>query len=173
MTDKKENILKAALHLFAQQGYAATSTARVAKEAAVSEGLIFRHFENKEGLLKAILALGKTETDHLFAAVLQREEPREVLRGILEIPFQLEEEQYPFWKLLYSLKWQTGNYDSGMSDPIREALIKVFTEMNYANPKAETEIVLMLIDGIATALLLHKPENTYEIAGALLQKYNL
>ena len=44
MTEKQENILKAALQLFAKEGFYATSTSKVAKLAGVSEGLIFRHF---------------------------------------------------------------------------------------------------------------------------------
>ncbi|MFT5243346.1 MAG: AcrR family transcriptional regulator, partial [Psychroserpens sp.] len=43
MTDKKEQILKSALELFANEGVNATSTNKIAKYAAVSEGLIFRH----------------------------------------------------------------------------------------------------------------------------------
>ena len=59
MTDKQLNILKIALQLFANEGFHATSTSRIAKEAGVSEGLIFRHFINKEGLLRAILKQGE------------------------------------------------------------------------------------------------------------------
>lgn len=173
MTDKKENILKAALHLFAKGGYAATSTAKVAKEAGVSEGLIFRHFENKEGLLRAILALGTVETNHLFENVLNRQNPKQVIRGILEIPFQLDEAHYPFWKLLYALKWQTELYDLTMTESIKAALTKAFTELNYDNPAAEAELVLIIIDGIATGLLLHKPEQTEAILTSLLKKYEL
>ena len=44
---KKEQILNAALELFANDGFTATSTSKVAKRAGVSEGLIFRHFGNK------------------------------------------------------------------------------------------------------------------------------
>ena len=46
MTDKKENILKSALELFANEGVNATSTNRIAIKANVSEGLIFKHFKN-------------------------------------------------------------------------------------------------------------------------------
>ncbi len=37
MTEKQERILKAALELFAQEGFKATSTNKVAKRAGVSE----------------------------------------------------------------------------------------------------------------------------------------
>ena len=55
---KKENILTAALDLFAKQGVAASSTRAIAQEAGVSEGLIFRHFVNKEALLTEVLKKG-------------------------------------------------------------------------------------------------------------------
>ena len=45
MTEKQESILQAALKLFATEGYASTSTNKVAKVAGVSEGLIFHHFK--------------------------------------------------------------------------------------------------------------------------------
>ena len=51
MTEKQENILNTALELFAKDGYDATSTSKIAKCAGVSEGLIFRHYGSKDGLL--------------------------------------------------------------------------------------------------------------------------
>jgi len=47
MTEKQERILETALSLFAKDGFSATSTSKVARDAGVSEGLMFRHFENK------------------------------------------------------------------------------------------------------------------------------
>ena len=46
----KENILHTALRLFAEQGYDRTPTSQIAREAGVSEGLIFRHYGSKAGL---------------------------------------------------------------------------------------------------------------------------
>ena len=50
----REQIISAALELFAERGFAATSTRRVAEAAGVSEGLIFHHFPNKQALLVAV-----------------------------------------------------------------------------------------------------------------------
>ena len=47
MTEKELNIIDSAINLFAQTGYDGTSTSIIAKEAGVSEGLIFKHFKNK------------------------------------------------------------------------------------------------------------------------------
>lgn len=52
---RKEDILKAAMELFARDGYSATSTAAIARAAGVAEGLLFHHFQNKAGVLVAML----------------------------------------------------------------------------------------------------------------------
>ncbi|MBS9337270.1 TetR/AcrR family transcriptional regulator [Fructobacillus parabroussonetiae] len=57
MTPAQVKVLGAAIQLFANQGYASTSTASVAKEAGVSQAVIFKYFSNKEGLLEQILAI--------------------------------------------------------------------------------------------------------------------
>ncbi|MEV6137047.1 helix-turn-helix domain-containing protein [Nocardia sp. NPDC051990] len=46
-------LTRAALELFAEQGYDATATAQIAERAGVSEMTLFRHFPTKEALLLA------------------------------------------------------------------------------------------------------------------------
>jgi len=56
MTDKQARIIEAAVQMFAEKGYAATSTSEIAKRAGVAEGTIFRHYRTKKELLMAIAA---------------------------------------------------------------------------------------------------------------------
>jgi AcrR family transcriptional regulator len=53
---KRARAIEAARRLFAERGYAATTTADVARHAGVSEGILFHHFGSKEGLLAAVAA---------------------------------------------------------------------------------------------------------------------
>lgn len=53
-SDTADKILDAAAALFAERGYAATTTRLVAERAGVNEVTIFRRFENKAGVLKAL-----------------------------------------------------------------------------------------------------------------------
>lgn len=53
----ENRILKAALKLFSEKGFAATTTSEVAKEAEVAEGTIFRYFPRKTDLMKAVVIL--------------------------------------------------------------------------------------------------------------------
>ena len=52
---RREQILKTALRLFAAQGFDATSTRQIAREAGIAEGLIFHYFPTKASLLAALL----------------------------------------------------------------------------------------------------------------------
>ena len=52
--DRREQIIEAALRVFAKKGYARASNKDIAREAAITPGLIYHYFESKDALLKAI-----------------------------------------------------------------------------------------------------------------------
>jgi AcrR family transcriptional regulator len=56
MTDKQIKIVQAASEIFAQKGFAASSTSEIAQRAGVAEGTIFRHYKTKKDLLFSIVA---------------------------------------------------------------------------------------------------------------------
>src|SRR5262249_26721596 len=53
--DRRQEILTAAMELFARKGFRGTTTRDLATHAEVNEAIIFRHFKNKEELYSAIL----------------------------------------------------------------------------------------------------------------------
>ena len=53
--DRREQIVLAATRAFAQGGFAATSLDTVAAEAGVSRVIVYRHFESKADLYRAVL----------------------------------------------------------------------------------------------------------------------
>jgi AcrR family transcriptional regulator len=54
-TDRREQILAAATRAFARTGFTATSLDDVATEAGVSRAILYRHFNSKNDLYRAIL----------------------------------------------------------------------------------------------------------------------
>ncbi len=58
--DKRQAILAAATAIFAAQGLAA-ATAKIARQARVSEGTLFNYFSNKDELLNALYLVLKAE----------------------------------------------------------------------------------------------------------------
>lgn len=51
----KKKVILAALDLFSNRGFHATTTAAIAKRAGVSEGTIYKYFRSKEDLLSSLL----------------------------------------------------------------------------------------------------------------------
>lgn len=174
MTEKQKKILTIALAQFATVGFYATSTNKIARLAGVSEGLIFRHFTNKDGLLKAILAQGEEEINTLFAPLFTCEDPKELLRSLLAIPFRVSPEQYNYWRLLYTLKWQERAYNEISLESVMELAREAFAKLGYADPAAEVVVLEMILDGAATVILLSENElKKEETLNALKAKYNL
>ncbi|HZA40914.1 MAG TPA: TetR/AcrR family transcriptional regulator [Actinomycetota bacterium] len=63
--DRREDILRASLHLFAEKGFHGTSMRDIAREADITEGLIYHYFASKRDLFRAIIE------DHSFLPLLR------------------------------------------------------------------------------------------------------
>jgi AcrR family transcriptional regulator len=63
--DRREEILQASLHLFAEKGFHGTSMRDIARSADITEGLIYHYFENKRDLFRAII------DEHSFLPLLR------------------------------------------------------------------------------------------------------
>lgn len=63
---RREQIIQAAAHLFASQGFHRTTTKDIAEAADVSEGTLYNYFENKDDLLIGIMEM-LTAAQHLEA----------------------------------------------------------------------------------------------------------
>lgn len=55
LTQKQKDVLITSIQLFAEQGYANTSTRQIAAAAHQSEGTMFKHFKSKANILRAAL----------------------------------------------------------------------------------------------------------------------
>jgi AcrR family transcriptional regulator len=53
--DRPAEITEAAMHTFAEKGYASTRVEEVARRAGVSKGLLYLYFKTKEDLFKAVI----------------------------------------------------------------------------------------------------------------------
>lgn len=173
MTEKQEKILRAALQLFAKEGYHATSTSKVAKLAGVSEGLIFRHFGNKEGLLQTILEEGENKLKTLFVDIVMESEPKQVIRRAIEMTNMIDVSDYDFWKLQFKLKWELEINSDKKMEPLKMALTNAFRKLEYEAPELEAQLIILFIDGIGSAVLKGSSLNPKEMIQFLLKKYKL
>ena len=66
----RHDILKAALILFDEQGYAQTTLSNIARKAQVARGAIYWHFENKEEILTALAQVQFAELNSQINAAI-------------------------------------------------------------------------------------------------------
>lgn len=173
MTNKQEKILETALRLFANDGYTATSTNKIAKEAGVSEGLIFRHFGNKKGLLNAIM---QSAAQKLFSAIehiLLESDPKSVIRKTICLPFEAREEDHSFWKLQFKLKWEQEYNNPELSKPLMDKLNWAFSALNYKESEKEAQLLYQLIDAVSQSILRDGKEVHNDFQLFLLNKYSI
>jgi AcrR family transcriptional regulator len=83
---KQEQILQGAMQVFLRSGYAGTSMDRVAAEAGVAKQTIYSHFQDKQGLFKALMERITIERfiNLIYADYLDHP-PAELLHQIAEI----------------------------------------------------------------------------------------
>jgi AcrR family transcriptional regulator len=83
-SDKVEKILQGAMQEFLAHGYAGASMDRVAVAAGVSKATVYSHFQDKEGLFKALVEqLARKRFESVFGAEPLEGEPHIVLRQLL------------------------------------------------------------------------------------------
>ena len=82
-SDRRTQILDAALICFAKRGFHQASMHDIAAEAGISVGLIYRYFENKEAVISAMADQHKKE----ISEVLQRARQAPTLLESVEILF--------------------------------------------------------------------------------------
>ncbi len=173
MTDKKEKILSVALELFANEGYSVTSTSKIAQKAGVSEGLIFRHFQNKKGLLEAIVKEAELKIGQMFAPIIFEIDPKEVIRKTILLPLRASQDEYDFWKLQFKLKWQKEYNNPHKMKPLTDKLIWAFEELDYEKPAHEAQLLRMILDSISMVILRDEIEISKEFETFLFQIYKL
>ena len=90
--EKKQAILKTAARLFANQGFDATTTLQIAREAGVTEPLIYYHFKGKDDLFTQIIKTGFSAYLSRFETLEQgTETPFERIRKLIELQFDIVE----------------------------------------------------------------------------------
>ena len=83
VTDKREAILRAAIRVFAHNGYFNSKVADIAREAGVADGTVYLYFKSKEEILHSIFDRNMAEAIAAGRTQLQGiSDPREKLRSI-------------------------------------------------------------------------------------------
>ncbi|GIU85153.1 MAG: hypothetical protein KatS3mg008_1928 [Acidimicrobiales bacterium] len=95
--ERREQILRAAARAFGREGYAATSMEDVAAEAGVTKLIVYRHFDSKEALYRAVLERISGRLREEFLAQMKEGEPGFATRALLTVARQEPEAVRLLW----------------------------------------------------------------------------
>ncbi|HMF56068.1 MAG TPA: helix-turn-helix domain-containing protein [Pyrinomonadaceae bacterium] len=103
--ERRLQILRVAMRLFAHRGFSGTTTKEIAQAAGVSEAMVFRHFATKDELYDAILDQkacdGGMEDPHVFLAeAIKRKDDRAVFETLALRMMRHHEQDTEFLRLL-------------------------------------------------------------------------
>ncbi len=103
--ERRLQILRVAVSLFAHEGFKGTTTKQIAEAAGVSEAMVFRHFATKEELYSAILdhkacSGDAIDPELMVADALKRKDDRAVFEGLAFGALEHHEQDPEFQRLL-------------------------------------------------------------------------
>jgi AcrR family transcriptional regulator len=119
---RRQEILAAAARIFAQKGYAATTTRELADAADVAEGTLYNYFGGKREIFRAVAVEAETPMEEalLSAGTLEN---REAMVVLFERAFDLVEARLPFTRALWTEAWTD---DSILHEFVVARLARVF-----------------------------------------------
>lgn len=102
MSSTKEDILKAALHLFAQDGYEAVSVSQIAGALDMTKGALYRHYKSKRDIFDHIVERmeqgDSTQAEKYDVPEANREQaPEEYERVTLENIIEYSKAMFLYW----------------------------------------------------------------------------
>lgn len=162
--DKKQQILEAAIELFATRGFENTAISAICEKSHVSKGLVFHYFKSKNDLLREvfmrmahIISDVSKATDHSLPA-------KERLGHLIENIFSLmaSKEHQLFYRLDYQVITQPATR-SILIDLIEErnklmmeSFQSILCDMPSANSSVDSHMLIAEISGIAISYLFDK-----------------
>lgn len=99
---RREEILQAAVRLFAERGYGRTTTREIARAAGISEGTIYTYFGSKQDLLFSFIEEAAVHPLSSLMASVERAGDEEVFRTFLRDRFEVWQRNLPLLKVVFS-----------------------------------------------------------------------
>ena len=149
--------MAAALELFAENGYHATTISQIAQKAGISKGLSYNYFESKQAILDELIIHG---LDQIFSHLdLDKNDAISETEFVYFIKqnFKLLNENMQHWKLFYALMLQPKVAENFMKDYIEktEPFFKMLAEFIQSNGSTDLEGDLIAISSMLEGAFLY------------------
>lgn len=172
--NRKQKIADAAQQLFAERGYESTPTLLIARQAGVSEALIFKHFGSKDQLLEYVIKNGYKRIVEHNRGLLQVSDPLQFILRMIDLPHKLVGEEPLFWEMQYRLVDLpvSMKHHERFLQPVHSLLVKAFTDLGYADAEQETQLALLLIDALWKREIVRRGADTEALTAFIKARYS-
>ncbi|MEO1429529.1 MAG: TetR/AcrR family transcriptional regulator [Cyanobacteria bacterium J06633_8] len=165
--NKVEQILQGAMQEFLVHGYAGTSMDRVAASGGVSKATVYSHFQDKQGLFKALVEkLAKERFKSVFGSDNLVGEPKQVLQQLTDKALQemlYDDEYMAFMRVLIG---ESGRFPeiaqfcvTSLVKPAVDTLhhyLSSHPELKISDPEATARIIVgSLVHYVMTQKMMH------------------
>lgn len=156
----RAKLLAAALSRFARDGYAESSVKTVAADAGVATGMLYSHFDGKDGMLKALFEESMHDVRASFA-VAESAAPAGRLAALVRACIAIVREHLDFWRLSYAARTQPaviaalGPALDEWTASILAALSELLAARGSPDPELDARVLFAQIDGVCQHFALH------------------
>ena len=175
--NKRQLILETALTLFATHGYSATPISLIAKQAGVSQGLMYNFFASKADLLREMIMQGSADIAESMTGYSTIEDPREAIRTHVTNTIKIIKKKKEFWRLLHAIRLQGGvlqdveDLFEQIVSTVTRIFEKVFQQLGFESPKLEAQLFLTQIDGLVIMYLQNEKLPIQQLGNQLIKRY--
>ena len=176
---KKQQILQAALKVFANQGYNGATIQMIAREAGIAKGLMYSYYESKEKLVEELILFGLEKAsaflnENPVGQLSTKKDFEKSLRHMLTLLRQ----ETDFWRLYTMLTLQPNLAAKFRKEAM--AFIEQYAGMYMAyfkkkkspDPMAEAMLFGAVLDGLMFDLMVFPEEYPLEpVIGMILKKF--
>ena len=168
--DKRERILRAAVEVFARQGFYNTRVSEVAKAAGVADGTIYLYFESKDQLLLSLFEdrIGKLLA-YLAKEIALLDSPEEKLKRIIELQLGILDGERDLAEVVTIIVRQSNTLLREYAAPTFIAYLDTIAAVvsegqregvfrSDVSPHLVARAIFGALDGIALTWALGKPE---------------
>jgi AcrR family transcriptional regulator len=163
-----ECLLTAAAQVFAAQGYANTTTNRIAERAGVSIGSLYQYFPSKDALL---LALAERHVERAFETVMEEVRAKrtapvpELLRALVDALVEAHQIEPSLHRVIFeeahldaSFRRRLDELDERAMAVAREVIDARIAELAVANRELASFIVVQVLEGLTHAMVVRHPK---------------
>jgi len=177
--NKKQQILQAALKVFAAQGYNGATIDMIAKKAGIAKGLMYTYYESKEKLVEELILFGFQKA----AAFLEQSpgkklDSKKAFEESLRHLINLFRQETDFWRLYIMLALQpnlAAKFNKEAMAFIEQYLsvyMIYFKKKKSKNPMAEAMLFGSVLDGVMMDLMMAPDEYPLEqVIKMIIEKF--